>query len=169
MSGRWKTLLIVSLVVNLFLVGITAGLLFAGSRLMSDRLDRAGRRDGGRLAVAFQALPPDRRAALREMMRGPAREARPDLTEAREARMEAARQIATEPYDARVVAAALARARAADARARSRIDETLAARLAELSPQERALFAQVMMRGGRGGPRDRHRGDHGDRAGRPDR
>jgi uncharacterized membrane protein len=96
-------------------------------------------------------------------MRAQALDAAPDLREAGEARREAARLMAADQYDATAVAAALARARAADGRARARIDATLASRLAEFSPEERAVFARVMMRGP-----DR-RGGRGRRGGRDGR
>jgi len=150
MSGRWRILLIASLVLNLFLAGAVAGGLVVGAKVLRERTE-ARRAEGQRMAAAFQVLAPERRTALREIMRDQARSAAPDMREAREARREAMRLIAADPYDPKAVTAALDRAREAEDRARARIDATLAARLAELQPQERATFAGRLMFGpGRG-------------------
>ena len=180
MSNRWKIAVAVSLALNLFLIGLVAGSLLIGARMLGERSEfRRGR--GSHMAAAFQALPEARRQALRDIMRAQALDAAPDLREAARARREAMRLIAAEPYDAPAVTKALERARAADGRARARIDATLAARLTELSPQERAVFARVMMRGpqrmfdrrGRGagdrGPRDGPHGEVGDSGAPPRR
>jgi uncharacterized membrane protein len=152
MSDRWKIILAVSLALNLFLLGAGVGVGVVGARLLGERVRQGG--GGQRMTAAFQALPQDRRQALRDIMRTQAMDAAPDFRAARQAREEAVRLITTEPYDANAVAAALAKARDADARARGRIDATLASKLAGLSPQERAMFARILMRGpGRGGPR----------------
>ena len=154
MSPRWKIAVAVSLALNLFLIGSMVGVLVVGLRIFGERAEVSGGR-GGDLNAAFQALPEARRQALREIMRNQAIDAAPDLRAAAAARREATQLMGTEPYDSAAVSAALTRAREADGRARARIDATLATRLAELSPQERTLFARVMMRGPggrRGGP-----------------
>jgi hypothetical protein len=66
--------------------------------------------------------------------------------------------------------AALAKGRDADARARARIDATLASRLASLTPQERQMFSRLLMRGpgrGGGGPRGPRGGQGGPVQGPP--
>ena len=155
MNDRWKVALAVSLAVNLFLAGAGVGVIVIGARLVGERQDlRRGGGEGQRMAAAFQALPPDRRQALRDIMRSQALDSAEDLRAARQARQDAIRLMTVEPYDANAVAAALTKARDADGRARARVDATLAARLAGLSPQERAVFSRLLMRGpGRGGPR----------------
>jgi uncharacterized membrane protein len=148
-SPRWKIAIAVSLALNLFLVGSMVGVLVVGLRAFGEHAEvRRGR--GPDLSAAFQALPESRRQAFREVMRAQALSAGPDLREAAAARRQATQLMAAEPYDAAAVSDALARARAADGRARARIDATLATRLAEFSPQERALFARVMTRGPEG-------------------
>jgi uncharacterized membrane protein len=154
MSPRWKIILGVSLALNLFLLGAGVGVVVVGARLVGERSDLRRGGEGQRMAAAFQALPPERREALRDIMRTQALDAAEDLRAAREARQEATRLMTADPYDATGVAAALTRAREAEGRARARIDATLASKLAGLSPQERAVFARLLMRGpGRGGPR----------------
>jgi uncharacterized membrane protein len=164
MSDRWKIVLALSLALNLFLVGAGVGVIVVGARLLGERSDFRRGGESQRIVAAFQALPPDRRQALRDIMRTQALDAAPDLRAAQDARREASALMTAQTYDAAAVAAALTRARDAEGRARARIDATLAARLAGLSPQERVMFSRLLMRGpgGRGGPRGR-----GGPAGRP--
>jgi uncharacterized membrane protein len=178
MSDRWKIILAVSLAVNLFLIGAGVGVAVVGARMMGEHSDfrhggyggyGAGN-DGGRITSAFQSLPPERRQALRDLMRAQALDAAPDLQVAREARQEATRLMTADPYDAAAVTAALAKGRDADARARARIDATLASRLASLTPQERQMFSRLLMRGpgrGGGGPRGPRGGQGGPVQGPP--
>jgi len=167
MDRRAKTILIASLVANLFLAGALVGALVVGSRMIHERTEvRRGDRPG--VWSAVQAIPPERRQMLREVMREQAREAGPDLQAGREARQAAARLIAEPVYDAVAVAAALERAREFDAQARAKVDAGLAKRLGQLTPEERATFASVMTRGPRGGgPGRGPRGDRGPGAGPP--
>ena len=159
MDGRAKIILVASIVVNLFLAGALAGALVVGSRFVQERSEaRGGDRPG--MLRAVQAVPSERRQLLREVMRDQALAARPDLQAARQARRNAARLIGAETYDAAAVEAALKQAREADLAARAKIDTALAARLAELTPEDRAAFARVMMRGPRGGE-GRGRGPRG--------
>ena len=155
MSRGWKIAIAISLALNLFLLGTGVGVLVVGTRALVERADlRRGGGDGQRVFAAFQALPPDRRQALREMLRAQAMDAAPDLRAAAQARREANQLMAADHYDAAAVTAALTRARDAEGRARARLDDTLAARLATLTPQERVVFAQAMLRGPtRGNPR----------------
>ncbi len=161
MSRGWKIAIGVSLALNLFLVGAVVGVLVVGARTLMERADFRRDGGGGRVFAAFQALPQDRRQALRAMMREQAMDAAPDMRAAAEARRHAEQLMAADRYDASAVAAALTEARQAEDRARARLDSTLAARLATLTPQERVVFAQVMMRGPPRGPRG-GRGGRGD-------
>jgi uncharacterized membrane protein len=151
MDRRSKIVLVASVAANLFLAGALIGALVVGSRLVHERTE--ARRGGDRPGVwsAVQAVPPERRRALRQVMREQALQAAPDLRAARDARRTAAQLIAVPVYDAAAVEAALKRARDYDSRARAKIDAALAARLAQFSPEERAAFARVMIRGPRGG------------------
>ena len=158
MEGRTKILVIASLVVNLFLAGALIGVLVIGAQMMQERgRDRRGPDRQG-VYSAFQAIPEARRDVLRQMMREPAMAAREDMRAAREARRTASELIKAPTYDAAAVEVALRQAREHDAAGRAKLDAALAARLVELTPQERALFADVMnrgpggMRGGRRGP-----------------
>jgi uncharacterized membrane protein len=162
MSRRWKIILAISLVANLFLVGAGLGVFVVGSRLIGERADLRRGGDNQRIAQAFQSLPPDRRQALQDIMRVQALSSASDLQAARQARQDAARLMAANPYDPAAVTAALTRAREAEGRARAGIDATLAMRLASLSPQERQMFSRLLIRGpGRGGGRGGHGGPEG--------
>jgi len=164
MERRTKIVLIGSLVANLFLAGALAGALVIGSQTLRER--GPGPRAGGPGAwTAFQSIPQERRETIRALMREPAMEAAEDFRAGREARRVAAEAIAAPVYDPVAVAAALTQARDHDAQARARLDAALASRLAQLSVEERAAFAEAMTRGrmlirgpggegrgGRGGP-----------------
>jgi uncharacterized membrane protein len=169
MDGRTRFLIIASLVVNLFLAGALIGVLVVGAKLVHDR-DYARRVDDDRAGArnAFQAIPPERRRELARLLRQPAVEAAPDLRASREARRHAAELIAAPNYDAAAVEAALKQARDREFQARAKIDAALASRLAQLSPQERAGFGQMMVRGPRGFDRGRDRDRDGDRDRRGD-
>ena len=150
MNGKAKIILIVSLVANLFLAGALVGALIIGSKLMHDRgAERRGDRPG--MLNAVQSISPERRQMLRDVMREQALKAASDLGAARDARRAAAELIAVPVYDGTAVDLALKRAREHETAARAKIDAALAARLGQLSPEDRAAFAQVMMRGSRGG------------------
>jgi uncharacterized membrane protein len=115
--------------------------------------ERFDARRGDRPAMlnAVQAIPPARRQLLFQVMREQALQAAPDLRSAREARQTAAQLIAVPVYDAVAVEGALKRAREHDLAARAKVDAALAARLARFTPEERAAYANLMMRGPRGG------------------
>src|SRR4051812_8021007 len=105
MSRGWKIALVASAVLNLFLIGLVAGGLIVGSRLLLDeRVELRRGAQSERLAAAFEALPPERRT-LRDLIRSQAAGAAPDLREAGAARREAIRLIAEPQYDAAAVAA----------------------------------------------------------------
>jgi uncharacterized membrane protein len=161
MNGRWNILLVVSLVLNLFLAGAIGGAVVVGTRFLGERDGRRGD-DGRRVNQAFAALAPERRDQLREIMRAQALNAAEDVALARQARVEAVELASAESYDPVAVGAALERARAADGRARARIDTALAARLAEFTQEERAQFSRLLLRGGYGLGEQRGRND-GDR------
>lgn len=147
MDRRTKILVVASLVVNLFLAGALIGVLVIGAQMLDDRgSDRRGPDRQG-VWTAFQAIPEARRDELRQMMREPAMAAREDMRAAREARRVASELIKAPTYDAAAVEVALRQAREHDAAARATVDAALATRLAQLSPQERALFAEVMTHG----------------------
>lgn len=144
--------LAVSVGLNLFAACVATTLLIAKPRL-ERRLEA---QEGGRnppLAALARQLPPDERRRVLEAMRASGRAARPDFEEARRLRREAIERVTIEPYDAAAVATLLERSRAAERRGRERVEGDMAALLATLTPDSRAVIAPALMRGG-GRPRE---------------
>ena len=144
-----KVLLIVSIALNLFLLcaGVVVG-------VQGARMFREGMQAREPMVMrATRALPEEERVLLRQMMRERAVAAAPDMRAAREARREAARLIAQHDYDPTAVAAALARARESDAKARSEIDAAVVGFLPKLDPQSREALAGALVSGRLGGGR----------------
>jgi uncharacterized membrane protein len=83
-------------------------------------------------------------------MRDEARRVLPDFQAARDSRRAAAEAISAARYDAAAAEAALRAAREQEFKARAALDAALARRLGQLTPQERAAFAEMMLRGPRG-------------------
>lgn len=157
--GKSRTiLLIVSLALNLFLVGAVVGGLVVGQRLRAERPALA--RGGPALWAAARDLPPEHRAAYRDVLRGEGGEVRQRLRAAREARVEAWRGLAAEPLDPAAVRRQLAAARTLDTEARGTLEDRIVTFAMSLPPQDRAVFVEGLTRQGRNGPpspRDRDR------------
>lgn len=165
MDKRTRVILIASLTANLFLGGAVIGGVIAGSRMLERHDNRRGERGG--MLTAFSSIPEDRRGEIRRTLRGDAEAARPQLEAARAARRRVAELIAAPDYDPTAVASAMALAREADGRARTLIDDGMAKRLAQLTPEERKIFSTVMNRGPRGDRGQRGPGGPGGRRGPP--
>jgi uncharacterized membrane protein len=147
-------LLVVSLALNLFLIGTVVGGLVVGQRLRAMR--PPPERGGPALWVAARGLPPEHRDAYREVLRGEGGEVRLKLRAAREARTEAWKTLGQEPFDAEAVRQRLAAARAQDAAARKELEDRLVAFAAGLPADERAKLAEGLAQPGpRRPPRER--------------
>jgi uncharacterized membrane protein len=155
MGRRWLLVaLAVSVGLNLFLLGVGATVWTQRQRLASPPAPAS-------VMKAAEQLDPADRAAFRKLLRREGRRISPDLKAARAARRDAARKLADATYDRAAVAADLATARAAEARARAQL-ETAVLQFAEgLDQTERAALARAVkrgldtnrraLRGGRGG------------------
>jgi uncharacterized membrane protein len=136
---RWQSILIVvSLVLNIFLIGTVAGGLW--------RWTHQGARVGWRVRAAA-SLPDDQAKAFRHAVRGTVRSSGDVVDEGRAARAEAARLFAQPQFDSAAVQAQLARARAADAMLRGRLETTVVAFAATLPPDQRQALAQALRQG----------------------
>lgn len=154
-------LLVVSLALNLFLIGTVVGGLVVGQRLRTMR--PPPERGGPALWVAARELSPEHRAAYREVLRGEGGEVRMKLRAARESRAEAWQSLGREPFDAAEVRKRLAAARTQDAQAREALEDRMVAFAATLSADERAKLAEGLARPGpRRGPSPHDRGDRPD-------
>ncbi len=143
MSLRFKIALVISLIVNVFLIGIGLGVVITGARLAPAQ---AARRPVPNIWLASEALPQPDRAAFRQMLREQAAAVQPELKSVRIARREAASLISQPNYDPVAVQAALQRAREGEMHARGEIDAALAAYLTHLSPKERIALAEAIVR-----------------------
>jgi uncharacterized membrane protein len=160
-----RTALIISLLINAFLAAATA----AGGVYISTVLDeRANMRQHTPLAVAARDLDPSVRAQLKARMHDIALSAAPDFQEARAARKQAADLVGAPNLDAAAVDAELAKARAAEARGRARLETGMVEFLKTQPQATRAKLAKVLAGrgsfhlgphpGGPGGPGRDHGG-----------
>jgi uncharacterized membrane protein len=147
-------LLVVSLALNLFLIGTVVGGLVVGQRLRAMR--PPPERGGPALWAAARGLSPEHRGAYREVLRGEGGEVRAKLRAAREARMQAWKTLGQEPFDADAVRQRLAAARTQDTAARQELEDRLVAFAAGLPADERGKLADGLSQPGpRRPPRDR--------------
>jgi uncharacterized membrane protein len=144
-SFPWRTLLFVSVALNLLAAGAVVGALGAGVRLERQAPGAVvDRMPGPRAFLA--ALPPDTRAKMREELAESWVGSRQARQAAIQARREAFAAAATEPYDVVRVRAAFARLREADQAAIAIFHDNVANAFAELSPEERREALQALRR-----------------------
>jgi uncharacterized membrane protein len=144
--------LLVSLAVNLFVLG---GL--AGATLMGFGWRRPHEPPPpGRLAAVGQALSPEHRDGWRAAMRTAVQTAGPQLRQARDLRRQAWEQLARDPAQPQAALTALDQSRALEGQARAIMDRAVVDYAAALPAPERAKAAQALDRRGprppRGGP-----------------
>lgn len=133
--------LIVSVALNLFLIGAAAGILAMGAHMAHQRPPGRPGPGGGQLWRASRVLPPGEAQAFRQSLRAQARAARPLAEAGRLAREQAWLSGAGDRFDAAATRAALARARAADMQTRQRLEDAVVDIAGALPPdQRRAVF-----------------------------
>lgn len=142
----WRTLLFISLALNLLIVGGAVGAWSAGVRVQREGDDRAivSRLPGPRAFI--RSLPPETREAMREDLATSWGESHEMRQTAMQARREAFDAAAQEPYDAARVRAAFERLRAADQAAIEVFQNNVIDGLAELSPEQRREALQALRR-----------------------
>ena len=146
MPASLRVLLIVSLAINLFLIG--AAVTIVGGRL----IHRGGEPwMGGFAAGGFppppalmKALPPESRARLAGVLKGDRQEAREAFRAAREARTKAFEAFIAEPYSAQEMDTALGASHAADLKALAALHDVTSKIVNELSPDERKGLATTL-------------------------
>ncbi len=170
-SFPWRTLTIVSLAINLLVVGALVG--FSMSHGGPQRFFE--RRDGGeRAPQAMRMLPDAEREALARAFTG-AWESSRDLREQARAARDNVRKVATtDPYNEDAVRTALGDMRTADSAVLKHYQDALAGSLGKLSSEQRLIALRAATRPGAGGPRElrafkmrRGDGDHGPEMGPP--
>lgn len=145
MKGRWLLIgLVISLALNLFLVGLGVGALVFGGGQRGAETRAAGGPPRAPLWAAGRALSETHRPAYRQALAQATRETRADLIESRRLKRQALDAMATTPYDAVAVAADLERARALEFKARNRVEQSITAFAATLPPDERAALSESL-------------------------
>jgi|CXWL01.1.fsa_nt_gi uncharacterized membrane protein len=149
-EGRFpvRTLLFISLALNILIVGAFAGAYFSGARFQRPSAEAPSdqalvqRLPGPRAFLA--ALPDEARADMRARFRATWGETRVLREEARVARVAAFEAASAEPFDAVAVKAAFARMRAADQAAIGAFHDVVADAFAEMSPAQRAVALEAL-------------------------
>jgi uncharacterized membrane protein len=137
MSFPWRTLLFISLALNLLVIGAVAGLWGAGVRLQREQDTRAvvERLPGPRAFLA--ALAPETRAKMADELAESWTQSRELRRAAAQARRDAFVAASAEPYDIERVRAAYARLRAADQAAIAVFHDHVVEAFGQLTPEER--------------------------------
>lgn len=139
----WRTLLFLSVALNLLVIGGAIGALGAGVRLEREAPEVAVvRMPGARAFLA--ALPPETRAKMRTELAETWRESRELRRAALQARVEAFEAASAEPYDVERVRAAFARLRAADQAAIGAFHDNVVEAFGRLTPDERRTALQAL-------------------------
>lgn len=140
-----QLLLIASLLLNVFIVGALIGAAVVWQREARPPTVALAAQPT-RLRLAAMSLSPPYRRQLRQHLAQTARALRPQVDEARAARLDAQRLLSAPTLDAAALRAALERARSADEAIRSRIEASLVDFAATLPQAERSALAQALQR-----------------------
>ncbi len=144
MTTKWKVLIGLSLVLNLFLFAAICGAAYVIHRHMHDF-----RHGPGGLAAIWadtRGLPPESHAHIAAVVKAAALTGEPDLAKARDIRNQAAALAATQPYDAAKVTALSDEARGYENEARAKVENSLIQGMSALTPTERQIVANHILR-----------------------
>ena len=144
-SFPWRTLLFVSVALNLLGVGAIAGAWGAGVRLQREVGDAVVMRMPGPRAF-LAALPPETREIMRRELADSWQESRQLRRAALQARRDAFAAASAEPYDVERVRAAFARLREADQRAVGVFHDNVVDAFARLTPAQRREALEALAR-----------------------
>jgi uncharacterized membrane protein len=142
-SRTLKALLVVSLVVNVFLVGGIAGGVYR--YFLHERVAATEQRG---LRFAASELSDERQRQLRQALRDTRRDAQPLIRAARDGRRDLVRILSAPELDRPALDSALASTREADSALRARIEATVAGFATTLTPDERMKLVDAMQRRG---------------------
>jgi uncharacterized membrane protein len=142
----WRTLLFLSVALNLLVIGIGAGAWLSGARVEREASNAAvvERLPGPR--AFLRALPPETRAVMREKLAESWQTSREARQTATQARRDAFAAVAQEPYDAARVRAAFERLRGADQAAIAIFHDDVVEALGELTPEQRRQALEALRR-----------------------
>jgi uncharacterized membrane protein len=142
MRPRWLIVaLVVSVALNLFLVGVGAGIVALGLRIASD----SGARPGAYF-WATQAMSQPARGEVRQGMAAMRDEFRADVDRSRTLRIQGWNGLAAAKPDTAAIKLALAQGRQIDLATRAKVEERVVDRIAALPPADRTAFAAGMRR-----------------------
>ncbi|HEX7777526.1 MAG TPA: periplasmic heavy metal sensor [Parvibaculum sp.] len=159
-ARRWiGPALLISLVINLFLVGLIGAAMAHRPRLHQGEFGPP-QPFFGMMHKGVAGLPPDDRAAVRDMMLHEFPIIRPYFARIDQTRRDLAVTIGTEPFDAAKVAAAFAKVDAAQAEMIQATRAAMIAGFGKMSPEQRGRIAAMMRKqadrrlgnGGQDGP-----------------
>jgi uncharacterized membrane protein len=143
MRRPWLVIgLVVSLALNLFLVGAAAGIVALGSRLAKE-----GARPAAALFWATQDLPEPQRRDMRLMLRATRNTVLADTNRSLALRSQAWAALADPTPDVAAIKDKLSQSRQIDIAVRTTVEEKIVDYAAQLSPANRALFSAGMRRG----------------------
>jgi uncharacterized membrane protein len=146
---RW---LLVSLAINLFLVGCGIGGAWIWWAAERPAIAAAAAPQPRGLRYAADDLAPEQRRAFRIGLRDARRDAAASIEAAGNGRQEVMRLLSASQFDRNAVAAALARTREADAAWRARAETSVVEFAATLSPDERLKLVSGLERRSTLGP-----------------
>ncbi|AMM16121.1 hypothetical protein AX768_18035 [Burkholderia sp. PAMC 28687] len=143
-AKRLKTLLVVSVVLNIFLLGTIGGGTYRW--IEKQKADAIAQQRGLRFAAA--ELPQERRDQLRDALRQTRRDSLPLVLSARAGRIDVVQALQAPQFDRATLDAALARTRDADIAVRSRVEGTVADFATTLTADERLKLVDALQRHG---------------------
>jgi uncharacterized membrane protein len=139
-----RTLLFVSVAINLLLVGAAIGVAASGARLHRG-VAPPGVGPGPRAFMG--ALPPEKAEDIRKRLTAAWQANAPERDAARAARLEVFRLVSQDKFDEPALRAALAQVRAADARLTEKNQDAVIAVLKDLEPRQRVVALAAILRG----------------------
>jgi len=140
MGRSLKLLCIVSLVLNIFLLGAIAG---GAYRWLAGASSVAAAQPRG-VRFAAEELSNERQKQFRLALRQARRDAAPLIESARDGRQQVAGLLGAPQFDRSAVEAALAQTRASDTALRARVEDAVVGFAATLTPQERVAFVDAL-------------------------
>jgi uncharacterized membrane protein len=142
--ARFKTFLLISLVINVFLIGTIVGGAYRWTA--ARKAETITQQRGLRFAAA--ELPEARKLQFREALRMNRRANRPLVEEARDGRLDVIAALSAPSFDPAALNAALAHTRQTDSALRASIESTVADFAGTLTPEERLKMVDAMQRHG---------------------
>jgi uncharacterized membrane protein len=139
----WRTLLFISLAVNLLVIGAVAGAVVAGVRVQRENPEAVVARMPG-VRAFMVAVPAEARPAVRRELVRSWQESRDARQAAIQARRDAFAATTEEPFDAERVRAAFARLREADQAAIGVFHDNMIDAFATLTPEQRQSTIEAL-------------------------